>query len=301
MKLVRPKLKELLMKNSEDPTALILYALTGMYLELPPNEASEIEHILLTLLQFEQMGIDVSGCKELWGQIAYTQVFESNYDSQQMDGKSIRPITFEEKRNSQGFLTESAQSTVAEFVFMNMSNLDKDWMELYSNNPLLASGIISVQKGLTRDLWKLANQNPDGEIDMSPYEDYRALVLTDINRAIDGLKSNVLLKYAIYGSSFIRNLLLASLICMDICDGRSLDENSREVLNSCINDLETCNSFPEGTSLEDILFSFHRELKLPELYFLQCFTLLIMAVLGYGQRTFIVSISKLELKWGMNT
>ena len=89
MGLVRPKLEEILKENSADPTALILYAMTGMF-----GAEVDVDHILLTLIQYETMGIDVSGCKELWGHFAYTQELESNYDANQMDGKNIKPIAF---------------------------------------------------------------------------------------------------------------------------------------------------------------------------------------------------------------
>ena len=271
MGLVRPKIRSVLEENSADTMALILYAMTGMFLNLSPEESSEQHHILLTLLQYETMGIDVSDCAHLWGHFAYTLEFESSYDANQVDGKQITPIKFKTKYTAAGFLSGSAQNVVAEFVFMNMSNGDKDWMALFAENPLLAAGILSIKNGITEDSWKLFNQTDNGEPELAAlesYKRYRDTILSDITKAIDDLTNSAVLAMTILGDSFIRRLMMAGLLCLKICDNRELDGTAQALLNMCIKNLEETDSFPEGASLEMVLASLHRDMNLPELYFL---------------------------------
>lgn len=278
MGLVRPKLKEVLKDNDVDPTALILYTVTGMFCQISPEEANEQRHILLTLLQYESMGIDVSDCKNLWSFIADTLEFEKEYDENQVDGKNVTPISFKAKHETKGFLTEEAQKTVAEFVFMNIRNMDPQWMNLFSENPRLASSVISLKSGFTEDLWKLYAGKENEDANFEPFQQFRSEILTDNYKALDDIILYTEKQIATQGSSFIRCLTTADLLCMKSCD-RHLDKDSQKILDVCIEDLENTNSFPEGVTLEDVLYSFHKEMHLPELYFM-FFTVFYMADYG---------------------
>jgi len=267
MRIVRPKLKDVLTKNNADPTALILYVMTGMFLPISDEEANEQNHILLSLLEYESSGVDVSECKELWSFFVDTLGFEATYDSSQIEGKTVRPVSFNPKHESKGFLTESAQSVVAEFVFMNISKLDPEWMSMFAESPKLAAGIISLKSGITEDLWTLYGTRENEAVDYEPFRQFRGLARYDIDRALDDLIDYTKTQITAYGSSFIRCLTTADLLCMKLCD-RDLDKESQKTLDDCIENLENTNSFPAGASLEDVLASFHREMHLPELYFM---------------------------------
>ena len=280
---VRPKLRKLLTENSVDPTALILYAMTGMFLDIPPAEGKEINHILLTLLHYEANGVDVSGCEDLWGQLVYTQDFEANYDSNQIDGKEITPIVFNKKREPKGFLTIEGINAVAEFVFMNMSKLDPEWMDLFSQKPLIAAGLQTIKNGITEDSWRLFNQNGSNEKtnddDMKIYHEYKNLITTDFDRALENMISASIMKASFYGLSFIKSVFLAALLCLKLSDSKQHEDNDRELLDLCIDNLEEADCFPQGTTFETILSSFHRQMKITELYFL-FFT--VFYVVDYG-------------------